>query len=366
MEDITMKLFLNFSLLIVSFISISTLLLAQEVEVNLGGNSTSDAFVVRDTSGNVLLKMDGDQNFGINSEQPYGIEIKGKGTVTAYQDGDPIKIIGSSGDHYGGIVSILGGTGYNGGSVSISSGYGGSVGGDVDISTGAGELGVGNINIYTDQGGYDGNISIKTGTKNVGGGAITLTTGAANGGGNDISLITGGTNSNEDGNRITLKDYGIELIAGGYSYQGIILSPGGGLVRVIGSGTYTGSWTQASDKRYKSNIKPLSDLLNKAKLLEPVEYDWNKEEYPDKNFSDGKQLGLIAQNVEEIFPEIVATDKDGYKSIDYSKLSVILLQAMKEQQNVIDKQADEISDMKSDIEEIKSMIMQDSNKLTSN
>jgi Chaperone of endosialidase len=363
-----MKSYLNISLLIVSFILIPTLLLAQEVEVNLGGNTTSDAFVVRDTSGNVLLKMDGDQNFGINSEQPYGIEIKGKSPITAYQDGDPIKIIGGSGDHYGGIVSILGGTGYNGGSVSISSGYGENVGGDVDISTGAGQSGGGNINIYTHpyMGESAGNISIKTGTSNDEGGAITLTTGAANAGGNDISLITGGTNSNEDGNRINLKEFGIELIAGGYSSQGIILSPGGGLVQVIGSGTYTGSWTQASDKRYKSNIKPLSDLLNKAKLLEPVEYDWNKEEYPDKNFSDGKQLGLIAQNVEEIFPEIVATDKDGYKSIDYSKLSVILLQAMKEQQNVIDKQADEISDMKSDIEEIKSMLMQDSNKLTSN
>ena len=44
--------------------------------MNLGGNSNSDAFVVKDSSGNVLLKMDGDKNFGINTEQPAGIEIR--------------------------------------------------------------------------------------------------------------------------------------------------------------------------------------------------------------------------------------------------------------------------------------------------
>ena len=74
-----MKSFRNLSLLIVFLILIPTLLIAQEVEVNLGGNTTSDAFVVKDNNGNVLLKMDGDKNFGINSAQHNGIEIKEKG-----------------------------------------------------------------------------------------------------------------------------------------------------------------------------------------------------------------------------------------------------------------------------------------------
>ena len=140
--------------------------------------------------------------------------------------------------------------------------------------------------------------------------------------------------------------------------RGIILNPNVGLVEVIGSGTYTGTWTQASDERYKSNIKPLLDISNKVNLLQPVEYEWNKEEYPENNFPDGNQIGLIAQEVEKLFPEIVAENKDGYKSIDYSKISVLLIQAMKEQQN-------EINKMKSDIEELKSMIMQGSNKFSS-
>ena len=94
-------------------------------------------------------------------------------------------------------------------------------------------------------------------------------------------------------------------------------------------------------------------------MLQPVEYEWNKEEFPENNFPDGNQIGLIAQEVEKLFPEMVATNQDGYKSIDYSKISVLLIQVMKEQQNEIDK-------MKSDIEELKSIIMQDSNKFCSN
>jgi len=131
------------------------------------------------------------------------------------------------------------------------------------------------------------------------------------------------------------------------------------LVEIIGSGTYTGTWTQASDERYKSNIKPLLGLGNKVSLLQPVEYEWKKEEYPEQNFPDGNQIGLIAQEVEKLFPELVATNKDGYKSIDYSKISILLIQAMKEQQSEIDK-------MKRELEELKSMIMKDSNKFSSN
>jgi hypothetical protein len=107
-------------------------------------------------------------------------------------------------------------------------------------------------------------------------------------------------------------------------------------------------------------------------MLQPVEYEWNKEEYPENNFPDGNQIGLIAQEVEKLFPELVATNKDGYKSIDYSKISVLLIQAIKKQQNEIEKQSavnekqsDEINKIKSELEELKSMILRDSNKFSS-
>jgi hypothetical protein len=368
-----MKTYKSIIIQIVFLLLSSHISFSQEVEVNLGGISTSDAFVVRDSSGNVLLKMDGDRNFGINSDHPDGIEIKGRrGTTGVVWDGDPINIIGGGSTYgKGGSVSIIGGSANydagNGGSVIISSGNGNDVGGKVDITTGGGGEGGGSINISTHHGQSAGSITISTGHTNDVGGAIKLSTGFSNGGGNNIILQTGGTVSYEDGNRIELKDFGIEIIPTG-------------LLEIIGSGTYTGTWTQASDERYKRNIKPLLGNLDGVKMLKPVEYEWNKEEYPENNFPDGNQIGLIAQEVEKLFPEMVATNQDGYKSIDYSKLSVLLIQAMKEQQNEIEKQSaenekqsyeikeqsGEINKMKSELEELKSMIMQDSNKFSSN
>ena len=125
---------------IVFLLLLSHLSFSQEVEVNLGGNSTSDAFVVKDSSGNVLLKMDGDQNFGINSEQPDGIEIKGRDNVIP----GSVSIIGGNAPYpsgnNGGSVDIIGGLGSNGagGSINITSGYGLYDGGDVNITTGTG------------------------------------------------------------------------------------------------------------------------------------------------------------------------------------------------------------------------------------
>ena len=72
--------------------------------------------------------------------------------------------------------------------------------------------------------------------------------------------------------------------------------------------------------------------------LRAITFKWNKDKYPEKNFDEGKQIGLIAQEVEEVVPEIVRTDADGYKSIDYSKLSVILLEAVKDLQKTVSEQ----------------------------
>lgn len=54
------------------------------------------------------------------------------------------------------------------------------------------------------------------------------------------------------------------------------------------------------------------------------------EEFPEMGFSNDPQIGLIAQEVEKIFPQLVSTDDNGFKSIAYDKLSVLLLEAVKE------------------------------------
>lgn len=70
--------------------------------------------------------------------------------------------------------------------------------------------------------------------------------------------------------------------------------------------------------------------MNKVLRLQGVRFDWKKEEYPDLKFSTGTQLGLIAQNTEEIVPEVVTTDNNGYKGISYEKLVPVLIEAIKE------------------------------------
>ncbi|NOZ46702.1 MAG: tail fiber domain-containing protein [Chlorobi bacterium] len=100
--------------------------------------------------------------------------------------------------------------------------------------------------------------------------------------------------------------------------------------------------SKSSDIRWKKNVAPLQNSLSKVQKLKGVSFDWKIDEFPDKNFKEGKQIGFIAQDVEKVMPEVVGTDKNGYKNVDYSALTSLLVEAMKEQQKQINKQSDEI------------------------
>jgi hypothetical protein len=93
----------------------------------------------------------------------------------------------------------------------------------------------------------------------------------------------------------------------------------------------SGTWS-GSDVRYKKNIQPIGDALNRVMKLRGVSYDFKTEEFADLHFDKDKQLGVIAQEVEEVFPELVKTDKEGFKAVSYEKLAPILIEAIKEQQ----------------------------------
>jgi len=108
-------------------------------------------------------------------------------------------------------------------------------------------------------------------------------------------------------------------------------------LHVVGNICYTGTIGACSDSRYKTNIKPIPNALSKVMQLQGVNYYWKVKEYPDKNFSTEKQLGFIAQDIEKVYPEVVMTDNDGYKSVDYSRLTPVLVEAIKEQQKEIEK-----------------------------
>ena len=118
-----------------------------------------------------------------------------------------------------------------------------------------------------------------------------------------------------------------------------------GDVHVQGDITYSGTSSQSSDRRFKENITPIEGALDKVQRLRGVNFHWRREEYPDLRFKQGRDVGLIAQEVEAVLPEAVETDEEGYKSLAYTKLTALLVEAVKEQQALIDAQEATIDDL---------------------
>ncbi len=97
-----------------------------------------------------------------------------------------------------------------------------------------------------------------------------------------------------------------------------------GCVKDFSGGTISG--TCSSDERLKINISVVENLLEKLQNIKVVKYFWNnlaKEKY--NNDTNIEQLGFTAQNVEDNFPELVITNTDGFKQVNYSKMSLYTL-----------------------------------------
>ena len=94
------------------------------------------------------------------------------------------------------------------------------------------------------------------------------------------------------------------------------------------------SWLTSSDIRYKTNITTLGNALENVKKMRGVSYDLkvDKDIIPSK----GKHIGFIAQELEEIYDELVVDDDKGYKSVSYDKVTAVLVEAVKEQQKMIE------------------------------
>jgi hypothetical protein len=102
-----------------------------------------------------------------------------------------------------------------------------------------------------------------------------------------------------------------------------------------------GDLWEHSDRRLKKNIRPLAGSLTKIKQLGGVSYFWNGE-----GRDSTEQIGLIAQDVEQVFPQLVKTNERGYKSVSYTHMVPVLVEAIKEQQQQIDDLRKEIEALK--------------------
>ena len=103
---------------------------------------------------------------------------------------------------------------------------------------------------------------------------------------------------------------------------------------------------ETSDLRFKTNIRTLDHALDKVAQLRGVSFDWNQEAESVGAKPGDHQIGLVAQEVERVIPEVVSTPENGHKSVDYTKLTAVLIEAVKEQQEIIE-------GLRADIEELK-------------
>jgi len=173
---------------------------------------------------------------------------------------------------------------------------------------------------------------------------------------NDSGYLTsvGTINYNDLSNKPTIPTNNNQLTNGaGYVTTNTTYTAGNGLTlsgtEFLMSGNYTGSFTASgdvtaySDERLKSDITTIEDALNKVKNLRGVMFDKT-----DTLSSELKRsTGVIAQEVEKVLPEVVHNDiNTGYKSVAYGNIVGVLIEAIKEQQEQIDK-------LKHDIEFLK-------------
>ncbi|MHC4489486.1 MAG: tail fiber domain-containing protein [Planctomycetota bacterium] len=85
-----------------------------------------------------------------------------------------------------------------------------------------------------------------------------------------------------------------------------------------------------SDARLKTDIKTLTNVLDKVEKIRGISFEWS-EVAGSIGISDGRrQIGVIAQDVEAVFPELVGTSKGIYKGVEYHKLTAVLIEAVKE------------------------------------
>ena len=87
----------------------------------------------------------------------------------------------------------------------------------------------------------------------------------------------------------------------------------------------------SSDIRFKENIKPIENAIDKIRKISGNTYDW-KEENKIEHGYEGNDVGVIAQEIEAVLPQLVQTRESGYKAVKYDKLVALLIEGIKEQQ----------------------------------
>ena len=200
-----------------------------------------------------------------------------------------------------------------------------------DLTNSEGDFRVGNVNYR-----------IKMGIALDGGGAGAATIRSAGG----IERLSLGANNT---NLLTLN--------GATGNVGIGTETPSQKLHVIGNILASGTITP-SDARFKKDIELIHNSLDKIRQINGVTYYYRYAEFKDLGFTDKEQVGVIAQEVEKVLPQLVFTDDKGYKAVDYTKLVPLLIEGIKEQQKQIETSNDEVKQLKSELADMKKMMEQ--------
>ena len=168
-------------------------------------------------------------------------------------------------------------------------------------------------------------------------------------GGDEVIFKDGSTNvghASLDADNFTLKslvsdkDFIVQGNDGGTGITALTLD-----MSAAGAATFNNNVTAFSDERLKSDITTLKSSLEKVLQMRGVSYTRND------NVEGGEQIGVIAQEVEQFYPQVVLTadDEQGTKSVDYGRLTAVLIEAVKELSELVNR---DIASIKRDIDAI--------------
>jgi len=118
----------------------------------------------------------------------------------------------------------------------------------------------------------------------------------------------------------------------------------------------TNAINETSDGRLKKDVKKIMNATELVKALDGVTYYWRTDEFPNMELEDKLQYGLIAQELEKVIPELVNTDSEGWKSVEYTHLVPILLEALKEQQAMVETLQEENASVSKKLENYASLV----------
>jgi len=141
--------------------------------------------------------------------------------------------------------------------------------------------------------------------------------------------------------RIRLKETGLKVVNGALGVNVNASTTNG---RIDASNDIVAYST--SDERLKENVKTIDSSLSKVLQIRGVEFDWKElteEEKKTIHGNEGHDVGVIAQEIEKVLPEVVTERENGYKAVKYEKIVPLLIEAIKEQSDTIEKLTERIN-----------------------